>query len=419
LRPGDPQADVASAIRYQWVILALLTFSQLFMSLGAYAWGPLAPFLVESFQLSRAQLGTFSSALYLIATLTAIPSGLLVDRFGARLLLLVCLPLMGIPFAAISLSDAYLTLLVLSALCGLGYGVINQISTKGIMLWFASRSRGTAMGIKQTGVTLGAALGAVLIPFVGAAWSWRAMVAIIGLLMVLLGAVVFFLYRDRPTGDDSKRDAPGASGPAPLTNIKDAFLHPELRVIMILIPLLSLAQASFSAFFILFLEETRHFSLVASGSYLTLAMIAGACGRIFWGFVSDRLFGGQRYGPACILTTMAFVAILSLALLSADAPNWVLAVLAGFIGLTLLGWNALLMIAAAEVAGARLAASIMGILVTIAWLGMTVGPSLFGMFVDAFGYGPAWGVVSFCVATNAVGFFLLNRYAKKKASKAA
>jgi len=39
---------------------------------------------------------------------------------------------------------------------GIGYGMINQISTKGIMLWFSSRLRATAMGIKQTGVILGA-----------------------------------------------------------------------------------------------------------------------------------------------------------------------------------------------------------------------------------------------------------------------
>jgi sugar phosphate permease len=411
------QVRTEQVITYKWVILSLLTLSQLFMSLGAYSWGPLAPFLIESFQFSRAQLGTFSSALYLFAALTAIPSGLLVDRFGARLILIVSLPLMGIPFAAIALSGNYLTILILSALSGLSYGVINQISTKGIMLWFTPQSRGTAMGIKQTGVALAAALGAVLIPIVGIAWGWRATVAIIGLLMIFLGAVILFLYRDSPPRDNSNRDDPDTSGSVPLSNFKDVLLHPELRVIMGLIPLLTLAQAGFSTFFILFLQETHSFSRITAGSYLTMAMIAGACGRIFWGFVSDRLFRGKRYGPVCILTTVGFATILSLSLLSSETPGWVLVVLTLIIGLTLLGWNALLMIAAAEVAGTRMAASIMGILVTIAWIGMVLGPAMFGVFVDAFGYPWAWRMVSFCVAINAVGFYWLNKSMKTRIPK--
>ena len=45
--PVSKQLDVKRMINenYQFCILLLLTVSQLVMSLGAYAWGPLAPFL--------------------------------------------------------------------------------------------------------------------------------------------------------------------------------------------------------------------------------------------------------------------------------------------------------------------------------------------------------------------------------------
>ncbi|AGL03401.1 hypothetical protein [Desulfoscipio gibsoniae] len=53
-----------SANSYCWVILGLLTLSQLAMSLGAYAWGPLAPFLRAEFDITRAQLGLIQPNLH-------------------------------------------------------------------------------------------------------------------------------------------------------------------------------------------------------------------------------------------------------------------------------------------------------------------------------------------------------------------
>jgi len=142
---------------YGWVVLGLLFLAQLVMSIGAYAWGPLAPFLRETFDISRSQIGQITSALYIAAALTGLPSGLMVDRWGARKLLLASLTLMMISFFWIGLSNRFMGIVVFAAIAGLGYGVLNQVSTKGIMFWFSPRDRATAMGIKQTGVTVGAA----------------------------------------------------------------------------------------------------------------------------------------------------------------------------------------------------------------------------------------------------------------------
>jgi len=140
---------------YGWIILGILTMAQLVMSMGAYTWGPLAPVLRDEFNLSRAQIGTITSALYFASVIIAIPSGIAVDKLGARIMLIISLIIMGIPFAIMALAKSYLFFIVFAAVSGLGYGVINQLSTKGIMHWFSTRFRATAMGIKQTGVTLG------------------------------------------------------------------------------------------------------------------------------------------------------------------------------------------------------------------------------------------------------------------------
>lgn len=394
---------------YRWVILSILFLSQFVMSMGAYSWGPLAPFLIDWFHFSRAQLGTFTSALYFVSTLSAIPSGMLVDRYGARLMLVLSLPAMGLPFTAISLGNGYTIILVLSALCGLGYGVINQISTKGIMIWFTAQSRATAMGLKQTGVTMGGAVGALLIPAISKTYGWKLAVCLTGGFMLTLGLVAFMGYRDRPA-------IPPAMDSAPQTgrrrtekmHLSRILLHPELKIIVFTMPLLTLAQSSFCTFFILYLQESFRFSEVYAGSFLTVAMIAGTSGRVVWGYVSDRLFSGDRYRPAFMLSGIACISTLSLAVFPLSAVELLLFFIAALVGFTFLGWNALLIVAAAEIVGQELAGSIMGVTVTIAYMGMILGPSIFGFVVDSLDYSAAWSMLSCCGAVNAAGYLWLS-----------
>ena len=72
---------------YAWFVLALLLVAQLVMSMGTYAYGPLAPFLKDAFRLSRMEIGALVSVFYLCSAEVAIPAGLLVDRLTAHLML--------------------------------------------------------------------------------------------------------------------------------------------------------------------------------------------------------------------------------------------------------------------------------------------------------------------------------------------
>lgn len=79
--------------------------------------------------------------------------------------------------------------------------MINQISTKGIMLWFSSQLRVTAMGIKQTGVTFGGALGAILLPAIAINLSWHWAVVITGVMMIVVALFAILGYRERPVAE--------------------------------------------------------------------------------------------------------------------------------------------------------------------------------------------------------------------------
>ena len=68
---------------------------------------------------------------------------------------------------------------------GLGYGLVNPVTAKGVINWFEPKRRASAMGIKQTGMPLGgmlASAAAVVVVVV----SWRL------ILWTIAGATVVF-----------------------------------------------------------------------------------------------------------------------------------------------------------------------------------------------------------------------------------
>lgn len=400
---------------YGWIILGILSMAQLVMSMGAYTWGPLAPVLRDEFNLSRAQIGTITSALYFASVVIAIPSGIAVDKLGARIMLVISLIVMGIPFAIMALAKSYLFFIVFAAVGGLGYGMINQISTKGIMYWFSTKFRATAMGIKQTGVTLGGAIVAVLLPVLTVAYSWRLGVLVIGILMLVMAFLSLIFYKEHPI-----LPAEGASDVATTSkkgqkegSLRKVMSNPVLLILCLITPLMAFGQTGIASFLVLYLEEDLNFSVGLAGGCLTVAMIAGAVGRIGWGIISDRLFAGDRMIPIVILSVIAFISALGTAFLSKGSPIWLPFFWSILMGGTFIGWNAVLITLAAELAGKELAGSIMGILVTIAWIGIIIGPPVFGYIADSFGYYWSWLLIAVLALLSAVGFLYILRLSKR------
>ncbi|NPC55905.1 MFS transporter [Caenimonas soli] len=134
-----------------------------------------------------------------MVVVTALLAGWMIDRFGARVLVLTSIPLFGAGVGALAFLPANIAMfyagLALVSLLGIGIWPVSY--NKLAAGWF-DRRLGLSLGIVNAGVGVGAALLPMLVAYVIAAHGWRAAYAVLGVLAIAIPwPVAALLLRER------------------------------------------------------------------------------------------------------------------------------------------------------------------------------------------------------------------------------
>jgi MFS family permease len=167
-------------------------------------------------------------------------------------------------------------------------------------------------------------------------------------------------------------------------------------------------QGAGMAYLAVYMVKDFSYSAVAAGVFLAVAQGSGAVGRILWGWASDRWFKKSREKEIVIIGFIAAAASVSMGLLPQSTPHFLIGILVAVFGFTAIGSNAVFLTLVGEIAGPEKAGEATGLAVTIAYVGIIVGPPVFGMIADKAGdYFASWilyGLVLFIVNCFAVMF---------------
>ena len=373
----------------RWPVLALVTVAHGLGALSVLSVAPLSPFLLEALHLSRVQVGLLLPAVYLGGVLMSLPSGWLTDRLGVRVTLGGGLVVIGALVLAASYASSLPALLTALVAAGFGFSVLNPSTGKAVIEWFPPRGRGLAMGIKQTGLTLGGLLGALTLPPLALALSWRHALATAGALSLVAAALVLAIYRPPP----APVSAATAAWPR-LAELGVFMRRPGVIVVFLSGLALSTAQSSVLAYLALYAKETFGMSAIAAGQVLALAQLGGTASRLIWGGVSDRFFGSRRR-PGVVVSALIGAVAYALFALGAQLPTAAVVPLALLAGAGAFGWVGLYFALVAEIGGARYAGLLTGVAVAFAWSGVLVGPPVFGLLLETTGsYAVPWITLS-------------------------
>ncbi|MDN4076005.1 MFS transporter [Fictibacillus terranigra] len=402
-------------IQEHWQMLIWLLFVQILVAFVGRGIVPLGVLIGNDLSLTKAQIGMLPAGLFLGQAIASIPAGFLADRLGSRRLLLALSLCLGINFMLSTFLNEFWSMLLFVVLGGLGYGAMHPVSNRGIVYWFSQVQRGTAMGIKQMGVTLGSALSAVILLPLAAKYGWRT--AVIGASALLIGAgfLSFYQYRDSEHSHSANH-----------SERLSAFYRSMWKMVrnkpLLLVSLsafgLNGAQMCLNTYLVLYAHEKMGISLVLSGMLLVISEVCGSFGRVAWGVVSDRLFNGERTIILLLITIISAISSLVIVSIPANTEFLFLVPVVAVFGFAVSGFNGIWMNLASELVRPEHAGISSGLSIMIGSLGVMVAPPFFGLMVDMNGnYTYGWLFVTFllCIVIMILlAMFQFNRKEKKR-----
>ncbi|WP_082234426.1 MFS transporter [Halobacillus massiliensis] len=390
-----------------WKMLLWLLIAQIMVAFIGRSLGPLGILIGEDFSLSKAQIGLLPSALFIGQALASIPTGFVVDRFGSRPLLLIMTCCLGLSFMVMTFNAYYWLLIVLIIIGGLGYGGMHPTTNRGIVYWFTQSNRGTAMGIKQMGITLGSALAGFLLLPLAASYGWRPVLFCAGLGLILAGVLAFLSYKDPVEERGSKNPQSIKSFYVSLLSMAK---HKPLLFVSISAMFLNGSQMCLNTYIVLFAHEKIGISLFFAGMLYVISEICGSLGRIGWGMISDRIFNGKRLVIIIIIAVLTASASTAVAFIPEGTSFAAMIPIIMVFGFAVSGFNGIWMNLASELVPKELSGLSSGFSIMLGSLGVILVPPFFGTMVDNTGsYTAGWLTITSLMGIVLILLFIISR----------
>lgn len=349
-----------------------------------------APAVAKDVGISTNYLGAYVALAYFGAMVATLLGGAAVKRWGA-----IRLSQAGLVLAAIGLflcSMPYVETIALGALfIGAGYGPITPASSHLLIKSTPPEKLSFVFSVKQTGVPLGGMIAGATVPSLNILIGWQWAFICAGIACIICAWAVQPL---RESLDDDRdptvRPSLATSFVLPLTLI---FSHRTLRKLSYMSFMFSIAQMALMGYLVTFLYEDLGWSLVAAGGALTVAQAAGVSGRMLWGYVSDRWLGATMM--LIVIAVLLVIGALGTALLGPESSPWFLFPVLVIFGSSAIGWNGVFLAEIARQAPKGQAGMATGGTLCITFLGVMVGPPLFGVLASLLSsYGLSYGAMS-------------------------
>jgi MFS family permease len=362
-----------------WWPLLLTLVIQAMVAMALLTLPVIAPVVAQTLQVSPALVGLYVSVTYAGAMVATLMGGATVARMGA-----IRVSQWGLVLCAVGLALCavpWLPAMVLGAVfIGLGYGPITPASSHLLARTTPKAQMSLVFSIKQTGVPLGSMLAGAIVPPLALLIDWQLSMLVVAALCLVCAGVSQSLRADL----DSDRQADLHIRWGSLIDpIRMVLAHRALLTMASCSFMFSMVQLSLTTYLVTFLHDDLSYGLVAAGLALSVTQLGGIGGRVAWGYVADRWLGPRRM--LLLLASMMAVCALASAFLTTDTPHAVaIAILVGF-GASAIGWNGVYLAEVARRAPPGMASMATGGTLAFTFLGVVLGPPMFGALSGLFG----------------------------------
>ena len=363
-------------------------------SLALTTYGVLASEILEAMGIERWQLGILATTGTLGAAAFSHRLGRWVDLVGGRRASVITLMASGTALFCVGIAPEFSLMVGAAFLNGIAAAISNPATNKLVSVRVEPGRRGVVMGIKQSGIQISIFLGGWLLPVLTGWWGWRwAVVAFAAApLMLALSAVKRDGSSDAADPVPVRRKGP----PQKVERVPGGRLPGLVHRIALYGFLMGIGIVVMIVYLPLYVEEVLGMSRGEAGLVLALTGPVGIAARIGWARMAEG-----RLGMVRSLMVIASAGVLSGAALAFGhlLPTWVIWLVALLIGLSILCWTSVGMLAVIEVLPPSLAGRGSGAVFFGFSSGIGLGAPLFGWSVDTLGvYWPGWWAITLLFA---------------------
>ena len=286
-QPQAAPADVDSEWRTGWRIVAGAA-AGMGTGIGLYlvVRSLFVVHLTKEFGWSRGDIGVAGTVAFVTGALMLPIVGRMIDRFGYRPVVLVCVPAMSLLYLAIALQPGpfriHLLLMVWGGIFGGGTAAISY--TRPLIAAFRRR-RGLALGLATAGTSITAMVVPPIIAAVIAGYGWRAGLYMMAAITTLIGLPLSLaLIGKAPTA----RRAPIAASSPRDAALRDAIRTPRFWLLALAFASVNIPGAGVVAQLAPMLSDK---GLAEETAALVMSVYASGLllGRLLTGFSLDRL----------------------------------------------------------------------------------------------------------------------------------
>jgi MFS transporter, DHA2 family, multidrug resistance protein len=193
----ETQAGAPGSTR-RWWALAAIAASVLVVGLDLTVLTLALPTMAVSLHASTGDLQWITDAYSLVIAAAMLPAGLLGDRYGRKLVLLVALALFGVSSALCALASSTGELIAARVLLGIGAAAIFPMALSVIPVMFAPQERQKAVAMMAGATFLSFPIGPLVGGFLLDHFWWGSVFLInVPVVVIALAAVVFLLPESR------------------------------------------------------------------------------------------------------------------------------------------------------------------------------------------------------------------------------
>jgi len=300
--PQVAPADVDRVYRRQRLrIMLAITFGYGFLYTCRLGLSIIKKPLIDNGIFTVEELGLIGAALFYGYASGKLINGFLADHVPPRIFFSLSIFIA----ALVNLFMGWSVLLWLSislwAINGFFQGMAAPAAVISITNWFSIRERGRTYGIWSASHSIGEGLTFYVVAAIVSVTSWRAGFIAPGILCIGTAAWVYSFLRNAPVTAGLPTIKVWANEPteapreaATWKTQKVVFSIKAIWVVAAASALMYVTRYAINSWGVLYLQESRGYSLVDAGFLLAVNTVAGIVGSIAYGYLSDKVFDARR-----------------------------------------------------------------------------------------------------------------------------